>query len=185
MAKTDQAPISPAAPRIGRLARSEAKRAAKRASAKRRAGETTRMRDHAHTLSDFRVPTLSIESEPCGRHDVAKLIEQYGDAPLPELLHQLADCPKARSVSVHDRCKAVYGRDSRWSTGTLRRADLVARIASHCVLLDPIKNACTIDHGVVRAGYPQNLVMVAIEVARMEQSGFPAVEKSGRSIRGR
>ena len=25
------------------------------------------MRDHAHTLSDFRVPTLSIECEPCGR----------------------------------------------------------------------------------------------------------------------
>ena len=25
------------------------------------------MKDHAHTLSDFRVPTLSIECEPCGR----------------------------------------------------------------------------------------------------------------------
>jgi hypothetical protein len=25
------------------------------------------MRDHAHTLSDFRVPTLSVECEPCGR----------------------------------------------------------------------------------------------------------------------
>jgi hypothetical protein len=25
------------------------------------------MRDHAHTLSDFRVLTLSIECEPCGR----------------------------------------------------------------------------------------------------------------------
>jgi hypothetical protein len=41
------------------------------------------MRDHAHTLSDFLVPTLSIECEPCGRfgrYNVAKLIEQYGDA---------------------------------------------------------------------------------------------------------
>ena len=77
------------------------------------------MRDHAHTLSDFRVPTLSIECEPCGRlgrYAVARLIEKYGDAKLPELLHVLADCPKARSVSVHDRCKAVYGKDSRWST---------------------------------------------------------------------
>jgi hypothetical protein len=25
------------------------------------------MRDHAHTLSNFRFPTLSIECEPCGR----------------------------------------------------------------------------------------------------------------------
>jgi hypothetical protein len=43
------------------------------------------MRDHAHTLSDFRVPTLSIECEPCGRrgrYNVAKLIKQYGDARL-------------------------------------------------------------------------------------------------------
>jgi hypothetical protein len=77
------------------------------------------MRDHAHTLSDFRVATLSIECEPCGRfgrYNIAKLMEQHGDAKLPELLSVLADCPKARSVSVHDRCKAVYGRDSRWST---------------------------------------------------------------------
>ena len=45
-------------------------------------------RDHAHTLSDFLVPTLSIECQPCGRHgryNVARLIEKYGDAKLPEL----------------------------------------------------------------------------------------------------
>jgi hypothetical protein len=77
------------------------------------------MRDHAHTLSDFRVPTLSVECEPCGRrgrYSVARLMEQYGDAKLPELLYVLADCPKARSQSVYDRCRVVYGADSRWST---------------------------------------------------------------------
>jgi hypothetical protein len=45
------------------------------------------MRNHGHTLSDFRVPTLSIECEPCGRrgrYSVAKLTEQYGDAKLTE-----------------------------------------------------------------------------------------------------
>jgi hypothetical protein len=47
---------------------------------------------------------------------VARLIEQHGDAKLPDLLSELANCPKARSVSIHDRCKAVYGKDSRWST---------------------------------------------------------------------
>ena len=50
-----------------------------------------------------------------GRYNVAKLMEQYGDARLPELLDVLADCPKARAASVYDRCKAVYGKDSRWS----------------------------------------------------------------------
>jgi hypothetical protein len=50
------------------------------------------MRDNAHTLSDFRVPTLSIECDPC-RYNVARLMEQYGDA----------NCPKARSQSIHDR----------------------------------------------------------------------------------
>ena len=43
-------------------------------------------------------------------------MEQHGDAKLPDLLYELADCPKARSISIHDRCKAVYGKDSRWST---------------------------------------------------------------------
>jgi hypothetical protein len=77
------------------------------------------MRDRAHTLSDFHVPTLSIECEPCGRHgryNIVKLMEQYGDAKLPELLYILADCPKAKAVSVYDRCKAVYGKDSRWNS---------------------------------------------------------------------
>jgi hypothetical protein len=60
----------------------------------------------AITLSDFRVPTLSIECEPYGRADrynIARLMEKYGDAKLPELRHVLANCPKARSLSIHDR----------------------------------------------------------------------------------
>jgi hypothetical protein len=76
------------------------------------------LRDHAHTRSDFRVPTLSIECEPCGRrgrYNVARLMEQHGDAKLPELLYVLADCPKAKSASIHDRCKVRYGEDSRLS----------------------------------------------------------------------
>jgi hypothetical protein len=76
------------------------------------------MRDHAHTLSDFRVPTLSIECEPCGRragrYNVAKLIEKYGDMKLPELRHVLANCPKAKSLSVHDQCRVRYREDSRF-----------------------------------------------------------------------
>jgi len=75
------------------------------------------MRDHAHTLSDFRVPTLSIECEPCGRrgrYNVAGLIEKYGDAKLPELRHVLGNCPKAKSFSIHDQCKVRYSKDSRF-----------------------------------------------------------------------
>ena len=75
------------------------------------------MRDHAHTLSDFRTETLSIECEPCGRrgrYNVARLIERYGDMKLPELrLVLAADCPKAQSQSFRDRCKVRYGEDSR------------------------------------------------------------------------
>ena len=51
------------------------------------------MRENAHTLS--------IECEPCGRrgrYNVAKLIEQYGDAKLPDLLPVLAQCHKIRSA---------------------------------------------------------------------------------------
>jgi hypothetical protein len=33
---------------------------------------------------------------------------QHGDPKLTDLLETLANCPKARSASIHDRCKAVY-----------------------------------------------------------------------------
>ena len=39
---------------------------------------------------------------------MTKLFEQHGDAKLTDLLVTLADCPKTRSASIHDRCKAVY-----------------------------------------------------------------------------
>jgi len=68
-------------------------------------------RDGARTLSDLREPTLSIVCEPCNRHgrySVARLVEEHGDAKLTELLVTLANCPKARSANIHDRCKVVY-----------------------------------------------------------------------------
>jgi hypothetical protein len=78
----------------------------------------------AHTLSDFRVPTLSIECEPCGRrgrYNVAKLMGKCGDRKLPELRHVLANCPKAHAHSIHDRCRVKYGEAGQSSTpGTLR-----------------------------------------------------------------
>jgi hypothetical protein len=67
--------------------------------------------DGALILSDLRQPTLSIVCEPCGRsgcYSVAKVMEQHGDAKLTDLLLTLAACPKARSASIHYRCKAVY-----------------------------------------------------------------------------
>ena len=74
------------------------------------------MRDFL-TLADLRTPTLSIECEACGRrgrYNVAKLIEQHGgDIKLPDLRHVLANCPRAQSASIHDRCKVRYGEDSR------------------------------------------------------------------------
>ena len=62
---------------------------------------------------NLRNPTLSIVCEPCGRrgtYNVARLMEQHGDAKLTDLLQTLANCPKARSASIHDRCKAVFGQ---------------------------------------------------------------------------
>jgi hypothetical protein len=69
-------------------------------------------RDGSLTLSDIREPTLAIGCERCGRHrryNVARLIAAHGaDAKLTDLLVTLASCDKARSVSVHDRCKAKF-----------------------------------------------------------------------------
>jgi hypothetical protein len=68
-------------------------------------------RDGSLILSDVRSPMLAIVCEPCGRRgrwSVAKLMKEHGDAKLTDLLQTLAACPKARSASIHDRCKAVY-----------------------------------------------------------------------------
>jgi hypothetical protein len=70
-------------------------------------------RDGALTLSDVLSPTLSIVCEPCNRHgrySVARLVEEHGDANLTELIVTLTNCPKARSASIHERCKAVFER---------------------------------------------------------------------------
>jgi hypothetical protein len=69
------------------------------------------VRDGALTLSDLRQPTIGVVCEPCGRRgrfNVAGLIAEHGDAKLTDLLVVLADCPKARSVSIHDRCRATF-----------------------------------------------------------------------------
>jgi hypothetical protein len=68
-------------------------------------------RDGSLVLSDVRAPTLAIVCQPCakrGRYAIARLREEHGDAKLTDLLATLADCPKARSANIHDRCKVVY-----------------------------------------------------------------------------
>ena len=39
---------------------------------------------------------------------------EHGDVKLTDLLATLADYPKERPVSIHDRCKVRYGEDSRF-----------------------------------------------------------------------
>jgi hypothetical protein len=68
-------------------------------------------RDGSLILSDVHGSTLAIVCEPCGRrgqYNVERLMAEHGDAKLTVLLQTLADCPKERSVSIYDRCKAVY-----------------------------------------------------------------------------
>jgi hypothetical protein len=69
-------------------------------------------RDGAVTLADVRSPTLSIVCQRCGRYgryEVRRLIAAHGaDAKLPELLVRLANCKKARLVSIHDQCQARF-----------------------------------------------------------------------------
>jgi hypothetical protein len=69
-------------------------------------------RDGSLTLSDLREPRLTIVCWRCGRYaryNVARLIAAQGaDAKLTDLLATLANCEKARSASIHDRCKARF-----------------------------------------------------------------------------
>jgi hypothetical protein len=81
-------------------------------------------RDGALILSDVRTPTLGLVCEACGRrgrYNVARLVTERGDAKLTDLLAKLADCPKARSFSIHDRCRR--GTCGRHPQSRLRPAD--------------------------------------------------------------
>ena len=68
----------------------------------------------AITLADVREQSLELVCQPCGRrgsYNVERLIAKHGaDVRLPDLLTILADCQKARSFSIYDRCKARYVR---------------------------------------------------------------------------
>jgi hypothetical protein len=67
--------------------------------------------DGSLTLTDVRSPTLSIVCEACARrsrYTLARLIDEYGDEKLTQLLRTLASCRKSHSLSTHDGCKMVY-----------------------------------------------------------------------------
>jgi hypothetical protein len=49
-------------------------------------------------------------------------IVRHGDAKLTDLLLTLADCPKARSVIIHDRCKARYEGRASFHVDLARRS---------------------------------------------------------------
>ena len=72
------------------------------------------MRRGSVTLGDLvgRIAMLEIMCSRCerrGRLQVDRLIEQYGDAELPELRLILAgDCPKAAVVSISDQCDIFF-----------------------------------------------------------------------------
>jgi len=68
-------------------------------------------RDGSIRLSDVETPFLDVVCAPCGRrgrYAVARLMAKHGNARLTNLLLDLALCEKARSLGVHNRCKAVY-----------------------------------------------------------------------------
>ena len=78
------------------------------------------MRHGSVTLGDLvdRLAMLDVACSRCarrGRLQLDRLIEQYGDAELPELRLTLAgDCPKREAVSIGERCgTATRRRPSR------------------------------------------------------------------------
>jgi hypothetical protein len=65
----------------------------------------------ARTLSDVREPTLTSSAKRAvgaGATTWHGSWAEHGVARLTDLLQALADCPKARSASIYDRCKVAY-----------------------------------------------------------------------------
>ena len=75
-------------------------------------------RDGAVVLSGLRSPALSIVCEPCGRrgtYNVARLVEQHGDAKLTDLLHILADSRRRAQLASMTGARRCSG--SRFRKG--------------------------------------------------------------------
>jgi hypothetical protein len=144
-------------------------------------------RDGALTLSDVLSPTLSIVCEPCNRHgrySVARLLEEHGDAKLTDLLQALADCPKARSASIYDRCKVVY----EGLTGSLARLIATSRrtASARLVLAEPDVNRVSQD-GVGRPSQIRDLrdEPCSTQCTQERTSGEPKrVLRGGGTLRG-
>jgi hypothetical protein len=63
-------------------------------------------------LSDLAAHYLALVREPFGwrgGHTVARLLDKRGDANLTDRMPTRANCDKARTFSLYDRCKARYG----------------------------------------------------------------------------
>jgi hypothetical protein len=64
-------------------------------------------------MAEMKTPHVFVVCAPCGHRGhfaVARLLAQHGDASMPGLLPELTRCPKWKSLSTYDYCKAVYGR---------------------------------------------------------------------------
>jgi hypothetical protein len=68
-----------------------------------------------YTLSDYAHWTVEIECAKCGRHSrlrTARLLAEHGPGiKLPDLLREIAHCPKWGSTS--DGCEACYSPASQ------------------------------------------------------------------------
>ena len=66
------------------------------------------MKDHAHTLSDLPRPYCRSSASPAAGAAATTSPGSWKSTAmpkLPELRHVLANCPKVRSLSIHDRCE--------------------------------------------------------------------------------
>ena len=68
-----------------------------------------------YTLADYPHETVEIECAKCGRHGrlrTARLLAEHGpDIKLPDLLREIAQCPKWGNMN--DSCEACYSPSSQ------------------------------------------------------------------------
>jgi hypothetical protein len=116
---------------------------------------------------------IALHWPPCGA-----LGQRRGDGVIgpSSAAHSREVRPRRNFRSLGPCWSSAYGQRAE----RLGHADAgTAHTASHSVLLNPFEDACAIDHGAIRAGYPQDLVTIAVKVAGMKERGFPAIESSG------
>jgi len=126
--------------------------------------------------------------EPCGQrgsYSIAKLMAEHGGAKLTDLLMTPANCAKAHSVSVHDRCNAVCQGSGRVAATASNAASVMAmRIKGEALDLEAARLSLAQNPAIGSGLIYIRITVYYVQFVQISPRFLPAERMSAQSPRG-